>query len=1166
MIFRELHLERYGLYETLSLLFPSPGLNVVFGPNEAGKSTCLSAIQDFLFGIRNNSPYGGRYGYDQMKIKATVRLADGQERTLSRRKGRGKTLSDTSGQGIDDSVLNGILGSLTRERFASVFGLDHEGLRLGGEKLFESEGDIGRLILEAGGGLRTLMEKLKQLEEEASGLFTPRRGENRKFYKLSDEFNSAKEEIRRNVLTVDDYRRVQENLERVQKKYQQLMETRKKLEVRFSATERAKRVLPLLRQMERIQGEIASYADVSLLRPDLTREIPQFLEERENARKTYEESLSSHAQMTRLIENLRIDTKLLEAEGTIRDLLVKATHVEKERSSRPTREREIDDQQQKLVRLREYLNLDRSANLQEHLPPVEIRGKAWNLLKTGRSIEERGARIREQLEEIGVEVRLEKDKKADLEKKGFHQPFDVDLSSLKLLPRALESIREQSLKLSAIEEEMASHRKRLGCPDSEALQAFVCPDIDMIEEESTARTELENKIAAHGETLRQAEAKSRKARKAIERLKAAGEVPTEEAIRTVRSIRNERWQPIRSLYLSPDPSRWQERPQEERLDNVERFEKGMEEADRLGDRKSEEAQRIAELGAMERERDEADETIVRTGKLLQETQKELDLRIGRFGEVWGQATEKESDLGRLRLFSRERGTLLEKLDKSRLLREEVEQSRHNADLMLLQMEQIETELGIRHEPGSTETPGIDQRIRHLERLARAFREGHLEWKANEGRLDQLNRQHEKGKNDWNLLEEERMGWEQEWIGLQKRLGFPPETTAESMESFLNEWSDSGSAIALTESLQHRLDQFDYDEKELAGLIGTMIDYVNFDLPEDPVAAAKMLNERLEETKNLALKKSILDEQLGEAVRDLETKSRKRDGLDHTIHLLCEEARVPEDGLKQLADRLGELLQKRAQNLQVLDQIQAASDGKTTEELREECKGRDPDAINGELSQIETEKQRMDDEAQNAFAEVRDLTRELERFSGTDGINAVERRRQNAMSDLKSATLRYLEVGLAHKLLQSAMNRLREEHQNPLIARAEKLFTLATGQHYAGIGTDIDEGGNPVVVGKKTTGETIHVKLMSDGTRDQLFLAFRIASIEQYCAHTEPLPFIADDLLVNFDDDRSLATLKMLIELGNRTQVLLFTHHQSVREMALQLAGKGNVAIHDLLHL
>lgn len=87
--------------------------------------------------------------------------------------------------------------------------------------------------------------------------------------------------------------------------------------------------------------------------------------------------------------------------------------------------------------------------------------------------------------------------------------------------------------------------------------------------------------------------------------------------------------------------------------------------------------------------------------------------------------------------------------------------------------------------------------------------------------------------------------------------------------------------------------------------------------------------------------------------------------------------------------------------------------------------------------------------------------------------------------------------------------------------------------------------------------------MSDGTRDPLFLEFRLAHIEQYCASAEPLPFIADDLLVHFDDARSTATLELLSELGKKNQVLLFTHHQSVQEIALAMARCGKVSLVEL---
>jgi uncharacterized protein YhaN len=67
--------------------------------------------------------------------------------------------------------------------------------------------------------------------------------------------------------------------------------------------------------------------------------------------------------------------------------------------------------------------------------------------------------------------------------------------------------------------------------------------------------------------------------------------------------------------------------------------------------------------------------------------------------------------------------------------------------------------------------------------------------------------------------------------------------------------------------------------------------------------------------------------------------------------------------------------------------------------------------------------------------------------------------------------------------------------------------------------------------------------MSTGTADQLYLALRIAAIENYLDHAEPMPFIADDLFINFDDKRAAASFQVLGELAKKTQVLFFTHHE-----------------------
>jgi uncharacterized protein YhaN len=94
-------------------------------------------------------------------------------------------------------------------------------------------------------------------------------------------------------------------------------------------------------------------------------------------------------------------------------------------------------------------------------------------------------------------------------------------------------------------------------------------------------------------------------------------------------------------------------------------------------------------------------------------------------------------------------------------------------------------------------------------------------------------------------------------------------------------------------------------------------------------------------------------------------------------------------------------------------------------------------------------------------------------------------------------------------------------------------------------------------------QQVAVAGMSEGTADQLYLALRLASLETYLEKKEPLPFIVDDILVNFDDERALATLQEFARLSARTQVIFFTHHQHLVELARQHLDKDVLFTHRL---
>ena len=73
--------------------------------------------------------------------------------------------------------------------------------------------------------------------------------------------------------------------------------------------------------------------------------------------------------------------------------------------------------------------------------------------------------------------------------------------------------------------------------------------------------------------------------------------------------------------------------------------------------------------------------------------------------------------------------------------------------------------------------------------------------------------------------------------------------------------------------------------------------------------------------------------------------------------------------------------------------------------------------------------------------------------------------------------------------------------------------------------------------------------MSEGTCDQLYLALRLASMQLEQAPGCDIPLIIDDILIQFDDERAIAALKLLAKMAQQRQVIFFTHHEHLLDLA-----------------
>ena len=1162
MRFETITIEKYGIFDTRNISFPeTPGLVVIYGPNEAGKSTCLEAVADFLFGIPNNSSRGQVFGNDQMRLAATLKLSTGLCLTLRRRKGRaGRTLSDGKGQAIDEVTLSKHLGTIDRDRFTALFGLSHSSLRSGGERLLTADGDIGRLIVEAGGGLRSLVETIDRLAADADKLFAPRKSADRQFYKALETFEIAEREVRAGLLTREAYEEAQRRHNSAKDTVDDLRRQHKNAGEVISRLQRLVRVIPSLRALDTTETMLTDFIDLPPLQDGFAKNAREALHVYTTAKAGLLEAEGRRAVLEAKIGGLLPHAAALTAEASIRDITVKAVHVEKERSDRPNRLKELTEGNAKLGAVRRSVGLPEDANIEALLPPQAAVDRVQALAAQGVELRVKIGTLSEQFEsetETLVELQKRQTQRRDAHK---DEPLGIAVSDFSPLATIASDIDVKQKQVARLQIEIVRRLSAIGFSGIDELRNLVCPDA------AAVQFELERRVSANAEIVKLEEkiaaemAKQDMAAAEIERLKRAGEVPSDEAIAGARQARDDSWTEIRSRYLSIKGEAVSARPVNQRSEDVAEFQERAKGADRLADRKSYEATRVTALDVAERQKTEAAATLtVLTGQqtTLQKNKKDLEQA---WSDTWQTACARQNDPTRLKSLIEERRAILDRAEGMETQQNEIDQRRAEFDLHLSSLTQVEAKLGL--SGGRDETP-LGERITLATRAVKGHEDSYADFRHDETAIRDLQVRIRRTQTSLDSQKTTEASWRDTWTAAVRAIGLDDSASPERANEVVTQWATAAGVLDGVLLTQNRLRRMDDDESELRRLIGAVAQTMDFALPADEIAAAAMLNERLETARKITIERDSLTPQLIELTAERDAKSRAAEEAEATISTLCLEAGRPREELAALAERQDQHQTVVDRRRGLMETVVSAGDGLPIEALREQWSNRDLDSIQAELTETENQGNRLNVDIEAALADVQERARDLTAFSSADGINKAVATREAAASEMHDAVQRYVEMTLAHELLSAAMDRIRTEQQDPLVIRAGELFAMTTQKAFVGIDTDVDDRGEPFVVGLRTSRDAVSVATMSDGTRDQLFLAFRIASIEQYCAAAEPLPFIADDLLVHFDDDRGAATLELLAELGKATQVLLFTHHRHVVDAARGLADRGDAVLIDL---
>jgi uncharacterized protein YhaN len=183
--------------------------------------------------------------------------------------------------------------------------------------------------------------------------------------------------------------------------------------------------------------------------------------------------------------------------------------------------------------------------------------------------------------------------------------------------------------------------------------------------------------------------------------------------------------------------------------------------------------------------------------------------------------------------------------------------------------------------------------------------------------------------------------------------------------------------------------------------------------------------------------------------------------------------------------------------------------------------------------------------------------------GSDRAAAASEDAEQHLAAMVSGIEQYLRLQIAALILEQRIEEYRQKNQAPVLARAGELFAKLTIGSFASLRDELNESGIPILLGVRPNDLEVSVDQMSDGTRDQLYLALRLATLEQYLQRGEPMPFVVDDILVGFDDSRTKVCLEVLAELAASTQVLVFTHHRRVVELAEEIEAQAGIFSHAL---
>jgi uncharacterized protein YhaN len=1155
MRLRQLELTRYGKFTDKAIDFgekpqSGPDLHIVFGLNEAGKSTALSAYLDLLFGIEERSRYNFLHEYSSMRIGGLLEF-EGQALAISRIKSRSNSLHDAEGQPLSEIAISAQLAGLARDTYSSMFSLDDETLEAGGKAILESRGDLGKLLFTASAGLGHASDVLAAMETEADGLHR-KQAQTTQVALLKKRFAELKSRKESIDTLASTFEALEAERVEAQDKYDRNLAERSALSARLATIDRYARAAPLLSEIKRKVTRLIELPDVPSPPRTWSGTVTELIDHDVRLRTRLQANADEINRAKSKIDAIAVDEHVLAISEQVRGLADRKARYVSAGMDLPNRKMEVQMLDKVVANCLAALGRSIEQDPSRLILPAFVVGTLRTMVEQRSGIM---TSLRMARDETAAALdRLDTARARVSEERAVPEPARAKLMAAASDSKASYHAREIR-EARAFEEERqtkladAMRRLRPWSGDAEALSKMSVPTPTHIAAWKTLSADLQKGKAVFSERLAEHEQSRVSSSSRLAAVRSLVDLTDDGTAATIRRERDEAWRNHRADLKD---------------ETADIFAAALARDDNAGAVRLAHAGELADLRAIKQKAAETEAAIERVSSQLAGVARRAEAVSAEIKQVASALLEdcETNSLDLLIAMLEERISAradgLAAWDDVRLARAKIERATAEGERIHFGLAAALQSVGIQPEAGETVEAMTVTADRFLERQAKVDAERAEALRSIAAREEELSAR----RLTLEIAERREEAWQAEVKETLTGTWLEEGIAGTGLGSVLDQLTELSRALQDRESLRIRIGKMEADRTAFAEEVARLGSQANEPASDEvPEQVSARLTERLEQAERAreAMANLLLDVQKLQDVRDvLHAEFAAHETTKQEVLHAFEVRTLPQvvERDEQLRERDGlqsavaELEERLTSELALDDFIQAQS-------LLEDL---DLDGLAIEKAEVERRLADLDESLQQQLVRRTRATDKLDAIGGDSAVARIDAERRTILLEIEEKAVRYIELKLGVMSASSALRIYRERHRSGMMSEASDAFALITRGQYTGLTTQPIKGGE-VLIARQRDGQSKVADALSKGARFQLYLALRLAGYYEFAKLRPAVPFIADDIMETFDHLRSEEVFRLFGEMASVGQVIYLTHHQHLCEIAKSVIP--NVMIHEL---